>query len=133
MEVKRPSGGRDATVARTMGGFNAVADYPRARTEYGHGLSAAADWTRTRRVRGRGLTADIRGQDTVADKDWLRTRMRAWPGHGYGLDADTVVARMRTGCGLDAVADWTRPRPTGRAMARTFRVQIATTSRTLEP
>ena len=45
----------------------------------------------------------------------------------------TVGARMRTVLGLDAVADWTRPRPAGRAMARTFRDQTATPSRTQKP
>lgn len=131
--MNRPQCGRDATVTRTLGRFNAVADCPQPRTEYGHGLCAAVDWTRTRIVHGDGLGADIRGPDTVADKDWLRTRMRAWPGHGYGLDTSTGVARLRTVFGLDAVADWTRPRPAGRAMARTTRVQIATTSWTQNP
>ena|SRR5665213_106141 len=133
MEMNCPQCGRDATVTRTFGGFSAVADWTRTRTGYGHGLCAAADWTRTRIVRGHGLDADIRSPDTVTDMDWLRARMRAWPGHGYGLDTVTGVARMRTGFGLDAVADWTRPRPAGRAMARTFRVQTATTSRTQRP
>lgn len=131
--MNRPSCGRDATVTRTLGGFNTVADCPRARTEYGHGLCAAADWMRTRIVRGHGLDADIRGPVTDTDMDWLRTRMRARPEHGYGLDAETVVARMRTGFGLAAVADWTRPRSAGREMARTSRVPIATTSRTQNP
>jgi hypothetical protein len=133
MEMNRPQCGRDAIVTRTFGGFNAVADCPRTRTGYGHGLCADADWTRTRIVHGHGLDADICGPDTVTEMDWLRARMRAWPGHGYGLDTAAVVARMRTGFGLDAVADWPRPRLAGRAIARTFRVQTATTSRTQKP
>ena len=90
MEMNRPQCGRDAIVTRTFGGFNAVADCPRTRTGYGHGLCAAADWTRTRIVRGHGLVADD-----------LR------PGHGHG---------RWTGCGRgcghgqDTVTDWTRPR-----------------------
>ena len=69
MEMNRPQCGRDATVTRTFGGFNAVADCPRTRTGYGYGLCAAADWTRTRIVHGHGLDADIRGPDTVTDMD----------------------------------------------------------------
>ena len=84
-------------------------------------------------VHGHGLDADIRGPDTVTDMDWLRARMRAWPRHGCGLDTAMVVEWMRTGFGLDAVADWPRPRPAGRAITRTFRVQTATTSRTQKP
>ena len=64
--MKRPSGGRDATVTRTFGGFSVVADCPRARTGCGLGLCAAADWTRTRIVRGHGLNADIRERPVVA-------------------------------------------------------------------
>jgi hypothetical protein len=131
--MNRPQCGRDATETRTFADFNAVADWTRTRTGYGHGLCAAADWTRTRIVHGQGLGADIRGQDTDTDMDWLRTRMRAWPGYGHGLDADRVTARIRTVFGLDAVTDWTQPRPVGRSMARTFRVQPATISRTQNP
>ena len=132
MEMNRPQCGRDATVTRTFGGFNAV------RTVHDHGLDTVMDCARLRTGRGHGLFADglvtdIRGPDTDTDMDWLRTRLRAWPGHGCGLDTATVTARMRTVFGLDAVADWTRPRPAGRAMARTFRVQTATTSRTQKP
>lgn len=88
---------------------------------------------RTRIVLGQGLVADGLGPATATDMDWLRARLRAWPEYGYGLDSDTVAARMWTGFGLDAVADWTRPRPAGRAMARTSRVQAATNSRTQKP
>ena len=56
----------------------------------------------------------VRGPDTTTDKDWLRAR--AW----------TVF-------GLAAVADWTGPRPAGRTMAGTFRVQSATALRTQKP
>jgi hypothetical protein len=68
---------------------------------------ADADWTRI--VRGHGLDADIRGLATGTGTDWTRT----W----------TVL-------GLDAVTDWTRPRPSCRPVARIFRGQTATTSRT---
>jgi hypothetical protein len=133
MEMNRPPCGRGATVTRTFGGFNAVADCPRTRIGYGHGLFTTADWTRTRIVHGHRLGADGHCSATATVMDWLRTRMRAWPGYGHGLDVGTTVARMRTVFGLDAVADWTPPRPAGRAMARTFRVQTATTSRTQKP
>ena len=88
--MNRPQCGRDATVTRTFGGFNAVADCPRTRTGYGHGLCAAADWTRTRIVRGHGL-----------DTDDLR------PGHGRGRWTD---CGRGCGHGQDTVTDWTRPR-----------------------
>jgi len=75
-----------------------------------------------------GLDADGLG----TDKDWLRTRMRARPGHGHGLDAATVKTRIdgfRTGRGrgLDtetaAAGLWrghsaSKPRPV--ADAKTF-------------
>src|SRR5271170_4041118 len=131
--MNRPQRGRNTTVTRTLAGFNAVADWTRTRTGYGHGPDAAADWTRSRTVHGHGLGADIRGLDTDTDMDCLRTRMRAWPGYGHGLDADTDAARTRTVFGLDAVADWTRTRAAGRSMSRTFRGQSATTSRTQNP
>ena len=69
MEMNRPLCGRDAIVTRTFGEFSAVADWPRTRTGYGHGLCADADWTRTRIVHGHGLDADICGPDTVTDMD----------------------------------------------------------------
>jgi len=120
-------------VTRTFARFHTVADCPRTRTGYGDGLCAAADWPRTRIVCGHGLDVDIRSPDTATDMDWLRTRLRVWPGYGRGLVADTVEARMRTILGLAAVADWTGPRPAGRTLARTSRIQIATTSRTQKP
>jgi len=131
--MNRPQRGRDVTVTRAFAGRNAVVDWPRPRTGYVHGLRAAVDWTRTRIVCGHGLVTDGLNLDMDADRDRLRTRLRAWPRHGYGLDAAMVSERMRTGFGLDAVADWPRIRPAGWAIARTFRVQTATISRTQNP
>jgi type I restriction enzyme M protein len=78
-----------------------------------------ADWTRTRIVRGHGLDADIRGPDTVT----------AWSGRGrgcgHGQDMDTDWTW--TVFGLDAVADWTRPRPTCRPIP-SFKVAAAAAS-----
>jgi hypothetical protein len=70
-------------------------------------LSANADWTRTRIVRGHGLDADGHGPDTATDMDWLRTRMRAWPGHGggHGRGADMDCFRTGRGRGLDTATD----------------------------
>ena len=76
-------------------------------TEYGRGLAVDA-------VR---LWTDCRcGQFADMDNSWLR--LRAWTGRdhgltaggtrtqtGCGLDAATVTARMRTGCGQDDNAD----------------------------
>jgi hypothetical protein len=131
--MNRPLCGHNAAFARTLVGLNAVADYPRTRTGYGHGRCATADSIRTQIVRGHRQDADICGPDTEMNMDWLRTRLRAWPGHGYGLDIVSVEARMRTGHGLDSVTDWTRTRPAGRALARTFRDPTATSSRTQNP
>ena len=104
MEMNRPQCGRDAIVTRTFGGFNAVADCPRTRTGYGHGLCAAADWTRTR------MFTDTGWSRTFA----ARTRSRTWTGCGrgcgHGQDTVTDWTRPRAwhGCGL--VSDWTRSR-----------------------
>ena len=78
---------------------------------YDPGQFATTDWTRTNR--GHGQVAD-----------WTRTYLRT--GHERGLRAATDKLRSwsQTGCGLgltaDADADWTRPRPVGRTMARRF-------------
>jgi hypothetical protein len=84
-----------------------LANRTQTRTVRGLGQDTGTDWTWT--VRGDGQSPV-----TVAVVDW------AWTGYGHGLT-------------LAADTDWTRPRLAGRATARTFRVQTATTSRTRKP
>ena len=67
--MNRPQRGRDVTETRTFTGRNAVADWPRPRTGYGHRLRAVVDWTRTRIVCGHGLVTDGLGLDMDADRD----------------------------------------------------------------
>jgi hypothetical protein len=98
---------------------------------FGRRLCCIRDADNWRIQRGHGLFTDT-------GMDCLRTRIGSWTVRGCGLDedghgSDTVGARTWTVFGLDTVADWTRPRTAGRAMARTFRVQTATISRTQKP
>ena len=72
------------------------------------------------RVRtGRGYFEDTGWVRTFADRTrpphWLGADTAAvWLGHGQRLFAARVAVRTRTVFGLNAVADWIRPRPAGR-------------------
>jgi hypothetical protein len=99
------------------------------RTTQSNGDSRGAGVTLARMRIGRGHSQPGHGHglDAAPGADWTGLRT------GRALDPETVAARMRTVFGLDAVADWTRPRPAGRTMARTSCVRTATTARTQNP